>query len=233
MKRIFSFAWILLILVGLALALTACDTYDVDKNGVPQFMEADYIDLSRITQISKFRSAAGHDFSDSFEACRSMKHYFWPAGGNPGEEHDPSWTTIEIYSPCDGTISLGSKEWAGYQVWIDSEEYPAFQIRIFHVTLDNLLKSGDEVIAGQLIGHHASDMTMSDIAVQVMTPSGLKFVSYFEALTDDVFLRYQESGIDSRQDMIISKEARDQDPLTCQGEEFIDTGSLDDFVTLE
>ena len=86
MKRIFIFAWILLILVGLAFALTACDTYDVDKNGVPQFMEADYIDLSRITQISKFRSAAGHDFSDSFESCRSMKHYFWPAGGNPGEE---------------------------------------------------------------------------------------------------------------------------------------------------
>jgi hypothetical protein len=113
MKLIFRFAWILLMGIGLAFVLTACSTYDVDKNGVPKFMGADYIDLSSIVKISKFRSAAGHDFSDSFESCRSMKHYFWPAGGDPGEEHDPSWTTVEIYSPCDGTISCVWEEWAG------------------------------------------------------------------------------------------------------------------------
>ncbi len=233
MKYILKSFRIILTGVLIVPVLTACITYDVDKNGVPQFISADYIDLSRITTLSRFRSAAGHDFSDSFESCRSMKHYFGPAGGEPGEEHDPSWKTIEIYAPLDGTISSIWQEWEGYQVWIDSEEYPAFKILIFHMTLDDLLTVGDAVSAGQLIGHHASENTMSDIAIQVLTPSGSKLVSYFEAITEEVFQEYQKRGIESRQDMIISKEERDQDPLTCQGETFVESGNLDDYVTLE
>ena len=50
--------------------------YDLDRLGVPRFVNTNYIDLENIFQISKFRSSAGHDYSDDIERCRSMKHYF-------------------------------------------------------------------------------------------------------------------------------------------------------------
>ena len=55
--------------------------YDVDLNGIPQFVSTNVMDLVNISQISKFRSGAGHDYSDDFESCRSMKHYFIPKNG--------------------------------------------------------------------------------------------------------------------------------------------------------
>ncbi|MBK6486858.1 MAG: hypothetical protein IPF98_08320 [Gemmatimonadetes bacterium] len=36
-----------------------------------------------------FRSAAGHDYSDVAEQCRSMKHYFQPYHGTYVGEHHP------------------------------------------------------------------------------------------------------------------------------------------------
>ena len=50
-------------------------TYDLSK-GIPQIIDNDWINLDKIAQISKFRSGAGHDYSDDFERNRSMKHYF-------------------------------------------------------------------------------------------------------------------------------------------------------------
>src|SRR5258708_5244428 len=50
--------------------------FNVEAGGIPRIVEADYIDLSKIVSISKFRSAQGHDYCDDFESCRSMKHYF-------------------------------------------------------------------------------------------------------------------------------------------------------------
>src|SRR5688572_19041243 len=52
--------------------------WDVDTRGVPRLATADYIDLSKIRRVSFFRSSVGHDASDDFESCRSMKHYFMP-----------------------------------------------------------------------------------------------------------------------------------------------------------
>ena len=45
---------------------------------LPPFITASHIKMSDIRYVSKFRSSAGHDFSDSFETCCSMKHYFRP-----------------------------------------------------------------------------------------------------------------------------------------------------------
>ena len=42
---------------------------------IPQFVTHDYIDLDKITYITKFRSGSGHDYSDDYESCRNMKHY--------------------------------------------------------------------------------------------------------------------------------------------------------------
>lgn len=201
------------------------DTYDVDAYGIPQFVSVDYTELERIYRISKFRSGEGHDYSDDFESCRSMKHYF-----DPKDTID--WSTIKIFSPVNGTIPKIDEEWAGTQVQIRSEEYPAFFFIIFHVNLTNQLSVGDVVTAGQQLGTHIGSQTMSDIAVGVNTPNGWKLVSYFDVMTDSVFEDYQARGLSSRTDAIISKLERDSDPLTCDGENFSSTGNLDNWVIL-
>ena len=62
------------------------------EDSIPKFVDCDYLDLDKINKISKFRSGMGHDYSDDFESCRSMKHYF-----NPNVE---DYSLIEIFSPC-------------------------------------------------------------------------------------------------------------------------------------
>jgi hypothetical protein len=201
------------------------DTYDVDANGIPEFVTADYIELGKISRISKFRSGRGHDYSDDFESCRSMKHYFKP-------KDDIDWSTIKIFSPAKGTISQISNDTWGQQVKIKSEQYPAFYFIIFHVNLTNPLNAGDIVTAGQQLGTHVGSQTESDIAVGVNTPNGWKLVSYFNVMTDSLFQGYKDRGLSLRTDAIISKAARDADPLTCSGETFVTSGNLENWVTL-
>ncbi|MBN2105481.1 hypothetical protein JW835_15690 [bacterium] len=200
-------------------------TYDIDKNGIPQFVGTDYIETDKISQISKFRSGEGHDYSDDFESCRSMKHYFRP-------KNSIAWSTVQIFSPVNGNVSRIYEEWAGTQVQIESETYPAINIIIFHISLSNPLNVGDQVIAGQLLGTHIGSQTMSDIAIGVNTPNGHKLVSYFNVITDSVFQNYQARGLSSRNDVIISEEARNADPLNCNGEEFKSRGSLENWAIL-
>jgi hypothetical protein len=210
------------------------DEWDIDAKGIPQFVKTDYIDLAAIGSISRFRSATGHDYShdDHLEHCRSMKHYFWPKGGSPGGSHEPSWSAIPIYSPVSGTVSRIFDESMGTQIWIASTEYPAFEFRIFHVTISPRPNEGDQVQSGQLLGHHFGDETMSDIAVRVATPSGWRLVSYFDVMTDSLFQSFQARGVVSRSQLIITKAERDADSLTCDGEAFTSGGHLDDWVNL-
>ena len=226
---------VLILSALLAVLLIACgggsgngggnDTYDIDANGIPQFVGADYVELNNIQLISKFRSGIGHDYSDDFESCRSMKHYFLPNDGM-------DWSALKIFSPVNGTVDGIHEEWAGTQVQIKSEEYPAFFFIIFHVNLTDSLNVGDIIAAGQQIGTHIGSQTMSDIAVEVSTPNGWKLVSYFDVMTDSVFQDYQARGLTSRNDAIIFKETRDADPLACNGEEFIGNGNLENWVSL-
>jgi hypothetical protein len=58
-------------------------------------------------------------------------------------------------------------------------------------------------------------------------------VSYFEVITDKVFSEYQNRGIGSRSDLIISKELRDANPLTCSGDTFTSGDVLESWVTLD
>jgi hypothetical protein len=185
-----------------------------------------YIELDRIASISKFRSGIGHDYSDDFEDCRSMKHYFLPKG-------ETGWSTVRIFSPVTGTVSWRLEEWAGTQIWIKSLEYPEFEFGIFHIRLSDSLSVGQAITAGRQLGTHIGTQTMSDIAVAVSTFKGRKLVSYFDVMTDSLFQSYQARGLGSRSDAIISREARDADPLTCQGEAFIGgIGLLEDWFYL-
>jgi len=189
------------------------EKWDIDEQGIPQFVNDNFIEVNKISRISKFRSSAGHDYSDSYEQCRSMKHYFQPGVAD--------WTTVKIYSPVSGTIKKLDNEWAGTQIHIVSDEYPAFKFIIFHVNLSGNPEVGDKVTAGEQIGTHSSQETMSDIAVEVQTTFTKRtLISYFEVLTDYAFLPYSERGVSVRGDFIISKADRDAHPLRCNGETF-------------
>jgi len=194
-------------------------------SAIPRLVETDYIELSKIASISKFRSAEGHDYSDDFESCRSMKHYFKP---------DPhlDWSAVRIFSPVRGNILRVEEEWAGRRVEIQAEQCPALAFIIYHVKLSKPLWAGDKVSAGQWLGFHIGKATYSDIAVRLNTPAGSKLVSYFEAMPDSVFEGYRRRGLTTRAEIIISKESRDADPLRCAAGAFTSHGRIAGWVNL-
>lgn len=204
---------------------TGNNVYDIDLNGIPKFVKVNYIELEHIHQISKFRSAIGHDYADSFESCRSMKHYYQP-------KSSADWSAIKIFSPVKGKVSRVFAEWAGSQVQITSEEYPAFVFILFHVNLISPLKEGDQIAEGQQLGTHIGSQTMSDITVGVNTPKGWKLISYFDVMDDSIFQIYKSRGINLRSQFIISKEERDNDTLNCSGESFMNSGTIENWVVL-
>ena len=199
-------------------------THDVESLGIPKLINADYIDLSEVSQISKFRSGIGHDYSDHFEKCRSMKHYYPVAKGT------------NIYAPVTGIVNFVLEEWAGYKIQINCDENPAFYVEIFHLDPQTPIVVGDKLTAGQLLGYHSSNSTMSDIAAFVRVPSAdtvaTKFVSYFDLMTDELFENYQKRGVVSREDFIISKALRDSDPLDCSRDWGSGMGNLSNWADL-
>ena len=196
---------------------------DAEAPAPPAFIQAHYLDPAAIARISRFRSGAGHDFSDGQESCRSMKHYFWPHGGEPGATHDPSWTLLPIFSPVDGRIARVMQESWGDQLWLEAKAAPGYLVRIFHVALAPGWREGDAVQAGMLLGHHASDETMSDVALEWQDASGSRrLLSYFDAVPDDLFQDLADRGVTSRAELVIPRAERDAAPLSCDGERFLE-----------
>ena len=208
-----------------------------DGKNVPKFITHDFIDLARVTTISKFRSGAGHDYSDPGEPCRSMKHYFQPGTRIPIDPatYKPQEPFINIYSPVDGIITeIGDEGFrVGKQIHIAPVQNPEYTIRIFH-TYPVGIKRDSKVSAGQKIGY-IGDHQGTDIAVEATSNFKHKNYSYFEAMTDEVFSNYITRGAKSRDDFIFSKEYRDAHPFSCNGEQFTHSKKEqpDDWVNLE
>ena len=162
------------------------EEWNVEEQGIPRFVKTDYIELEKIYRISKFRSSVGHDYSDSFESCRSMKHYFMPW-------ENINWATVKIYSPVSGTVKKVDQELEGIQLHIEFDEYPAFRFKIFHINMAKQYKAGDKVAEGEQLGTQFSSNTYSDIAVSVREGAFKeRLVSYFDVMTDNLFLNYME-----------------------------------------
>jgi|TARA_B100000315_G_scaffold4889_1_gene4933 hypothetical protein len=88
---------------------------------LPQFITASHIDVVDLEYVSRFRSAAGHDYTASFEGPSSMKHYYRPVGYYEVRFTQP------IYSPVDGVIlylSGGADEWKADYVESTGNEVP-------------------------------------------------------------------------------------------------------------
>jgi len=74
---------------------------------------------------------------------------------------------------------------------------------------------------------------MSDIAIMVNTPLGIKCISYLDVMTDNLFQSYINRGFNLRDDAIITKEQRDLDPLTCNPDgTFVTEGNIDNWFNL-
>jgi hypothetical protein len=204
---------------------TPSPTYNLDSLGIPRFAPATYIGLDSIARISKFRSAAGHDYSDDFESCRSMKHYFQPRFGS-------DWNLVPIYAPVSGKLTRLFTESAGWQIQIRPTAQPAFTFILFHVTPTLALDTGLTLMAGQILGHHVGVQTASDVAVRVETPSGSRMVSWFDVMTDSLFAVFQARGVPSREGAVISRAARDAQPLSCNAGAFADSGSLPNWFAM-
>ncbi len=84
---------------------------------LPRFITASHIDISDVERISRFRSNAGHDYSDSFETCCSMKHYFYTINYYEVRFTQP------IYSPVDGVVLYVAEGDSGADDWrVDYEQ---------------------------------------------------------------------------------------------------------------
>src|SRR2546429_1622269 len=228
-----------LILAFTAFALTHSGL-GIDRNSPPKFITHEFTDLSRIYSISKFRSAAGHDFSGGGEHCRSMKHYFDPqrtaeddayTSSHQGIPQPPDGQTdIPIYSPVDGTIVAIEEEHTpiGRQISIIPKDASQFAIRLFHVFPKDGLGTpgplapfgigGVEVKSGQQIGVLGAHQG-TDISVQAGTmPWNENFISYFDVMPDSIFASsYQSRGVKDRSDLILTQQYRDAHPLQCGG----------------
>jgi hypothetical protein len=210
-----------------AALVTVEDVYDLASLGPPRILTHDYIEASKVFRVSRFRSGIGHDYADEAERCRSMKHYFQPAP-------NADWSGVVVFSPVAGTVvEMQTEMTFGVQLRIRTSAVRAMTVIVFHVRPHAGIEVGSQVAAHQRLGTHIGSQTMSDIAIRVQTPTGFRFVSYFEVMSDALFATYQTRGISTRQSAIISAAERDAAPLSCDGERFESAGALVNWVQLQ
>jgi len=206
-------------------SLSNWETYDVEANGIPKFIESEFIELDKIYDITKFRSGVGPDSSDDFESCRNMRHFYGP-------KRDIDWTSVEIFAPVAGKIVFLNVEQNGTTIIIQPEAYPAFNVAIFTVNPGPFTLM-ETVSAGQKLGNHNTSESTSGIEIGVRTPQGYKLISYFDLLPDELFQPYADRGVIHPNVLIISKDARDADPLTCTDGYIDDPGNIENVVVLD
>ena len=203
-----------------SLYTTECDLELDPFAPVPQIVTSHYVPLAQVQQVSRFRSGAGHSFTDDFETCSSMKHYF---------RFFPSldWTQVPVFSPFDGVIAMLSPETletgapAGHQIWVVSRQNPAYVVLIFHADPLPGLRVGDVVGSGEQIAKHTGNHTWSDISFEAITTGGMRNMSYLAAMPPELFDDFQARGASSIDDFIYTPEYRAQNPIQCSGESFV------------
>jgi hypothetical protein len=199
------------------------NTFDLNAPS-SRVLSANYIDLSKIARVSRFRSTVGHTYGQ--EPCRSMKHYFQP-------KSSVDWTSVDIYAPAAGTIWLIATDGWGYRLMLRPRDLAAVDVVMFHVSPDPGIVRGSWVEAGAHIGRHATSATMSDISIEVGDYQTGMLHSYFDVMTDALFAEFQARGVASRQAAIITKAERDADPISCADErQFTQQGTLPDWLEL-
>ena len=214
-----------LILGGLGTAMAKFSSPLSPEKLNRRFITSNPLDLSQIAGFSKYRSCAGHDFRNPTAAAgkkedtpRSMKHYVKARDDLRGKNG-----VVKALAPFDGKISKVDDDMGGpddRQIWLTPESISPVQWHFifFHIDLEDSLKKGSSVKAGQLIGtanlargpNGATDNF--DIAVKVTRPMRTPAVDApFAHMAQDVLDEYAKYGI-NEDDVLISKEKRDSAP---------------------
>lgn len=240
----------------LLLVIGAFLSFQINKNYPPPKLTANFMDINKIRQISKYRSCAGHTVvpQDGREMKRNMKHYIEVYPELRKEN------TVEIYSPYDGFISViraDMKDLLEGEIWIAPDRgiltiLPPFNLWMFsfeHVQPRKDLKVGDKVKAGELIGYASflvAERTIPTFDV-IYGTMGLpmrkldnwnspfeNLDSIFNHMSDEVLTQYEKKGI-TPEKIILSKETRDSRPCAYndQGPYFENSDNSDNWVELQ
>ena len=225
---------VLLGIGALILILVAVVFFSVNfnENKPPPEFTANFVNLDKIEKISKYRSCAGHVTvpQDGRESKRSMKHYF---------EVKPEFAkarAVEIYAPYEGFVTtLRSDPGEGLEgeIWIVPKRkvamlppFGVWQFSVQHIEVKKDLKQGSEVKDGEIIGYAAFSQkripTFDIVYGKMAFPPAPKRIdnwnspfgdldSVFNHMSDGVLAQYQQKGV-SQKEIVLSKEARDQNP---------------------
>lgn len=158
-----------------------------------------------------------------------MKHYFSVKPEYIGGD------TVDIYSPYDGfvaSIREDRAEGLEGEMWIAPKDIfvllppiGRWMFSVQHINIREDLKRGSEVRAGELIGY-AAVAAGNRNTFDVVYAKGSIFPkridnwmgpfadldSIFNHMSEEVFAQYKSRGIISKEELIISKEERDQNP---------------------
>lgn len=141
-----------------------------DYDHPPKFIEADYIDLTKINTISKYRSAIGHSTDDSVEKCVSLRHIFgWQGTVTEFTNAEEKWevlhtrptpeNSINIFAPVNGLVvdvfsssHLKDKQGFGGAIVIRPDNAPGYMVRIDSLFIEPGIRFLTRVKAGDKIG---------------------------------------------------------------------------------
>ena len=205
-----------------------------DPTNISKIARFNFTELNNFSRMSKLRSGVGHDYSSwtsehdpSGMNCKSMKHYFIPKGVPRQNSlyattpHSFEWMSTKFFAPMDGTITAvnytDTPDGREAQFSILSSEYPGYYISFLHIRLLPGLVKGSSVTAGQQIGTLGNEQAWGEIVAEVHFSRDSKaLISFLQVATDEVLQLYKDRGVTSAEDVIITKEERDANPLACE-----------------
>lgn len=204
----------------------------------PPKLVANFVDISKVKEISTYRSCAGHTVvpQDMREMKRNMKHYIMVYPEYKKEN------TVELYAPYDGYVAVIREDMGDKlegEIWIAQDRkllsvLPPFGLWMFsfeHMRPRADLKYGDKVKAGELIGYASFLVTERDATFDVIygkmgiPPKRIDnwnspfsdLDSVFKHMSEEVLSQYRQRGINGG-NIIVSKEERDDNPCVYREE---------------
>ena len=186
-----------------------------------KFIVANPLDFSQISEISKFRSCSGHDYSGynvkgELETQRSMKHYFHSVSGV---------TSVSHYAPFDGTIIkyfVSPFPTAGYntehELWIMGDHSGNWTFMFGHVTLKEGLSVNSKVKAGELIATSIVDVQGDGTEYSLLQDKSTETIKEqfmrgapLDYMADNVLAEYASYSL-TPENVVFTKEYRDAHP---------------------
>ncbi|MFA5052248.1 MAG: hypothetical protein WC544_04315 [Patescibacteria group bacterium] len=239
-KSIYIFIAVVIFIAAGAVALVFLQKKELSG---PPTITANFIDPSKVDRISKFRSCQGHVVvpQDGSETKRNMKHYLMIQEAYQGKQ-------VEVYAPYDSTVSireLSNQDLEGeISFAVNGSDW---SMSILHLVVLDTLKNGDEVKAGDLVGHipdKGIDLVYSAGGEGVKMIDGWEspygaLDSVFNHMSDAAFSQWLGDNVRDRSDLIYTKEFRDANPCqletssNAQDAQLNDHDHPEDWVTIQ